>query len=62
MGDKDKSLKDIKSGKGLKPIKTQSTGTKFGLTTEQRNQYLDCEKYIVTKQDNTKNSGNKNGR
>ncbi len=61
MADKDKSLNDIKSGKGLKPIPTQSTSTQSGLTTEQRGQDSGFRKDIFTKQEPTKIS-EKNGK
>mgnify|MGYP004591343727 len=57
MADKDKSLSDIKSGKGLKPIPTQSTSAQSGLTTEQRGQGSGFRKDIFTLQEPTKTSG-----
>lgn len=60
MADKDKSLNDIKSGKGLKPIPTQSTSKHSGLTIEQRSQDSGLRKDIFTLQEPTKTSG-KNG-
>ena len=61
MANKDKSLEDIKSGKGLKPIPTQSTSTQSGLTTEQRSQDSGLRKDTFTRQEPTETSGNKNG-
>ena len=56
MAGKDKSLNDIKSGKGLRPIPTQSTSTQSGLTTEQRGQGSGFRKDIFTLQEPTKTS------
>lgn len=61
MADKDKSLNDIKSGKGLKPIPTQSNSIQSGLTTEQRGQDSGIRKDIFTRQEHIKTSGNENG-
>ncbi len=36
MSGKDKLLEDIKKGKGLPPLNSQSSGNSAGLTTEQR--------------------------
>ena len=36
MGEKDQTLQDIKAGKGLSPLNTQSSSNSSGLTTEQR--------------------------
>lgn len=57
MADKDKSLNDIKSGNGLKPIPTQSTSAQSGLTTEQRGQGSGFRKDNFTLQEPTKASG-----
>ena len=57
MADKDKSLNDIKSGKGLKPIPTQSASAQSGLTTEQRDQRSELKKDIFTLQEPPKTSG-----
>ena len=57
MADKDKSLNDIKSGKGLKPIPTQSASAQYGLTTEQRDQGSGFRKDIFTLQEPPKTSG-----
>lgn len=57
MADKDKSLNDIKSGKGLKPIPTQSASAQSSLTTEQRDQGSGFRKDIFTLQEPPKTSG-----
>lgn len=36
MNNKDSTLKDIKAGKGLKPIPSDGSANKSGITTEKR--------------------------
>jgi hypothetical protein len=59
MADEDKSLKDIKSGKGLEPIPVQGTSTQSGVIAEQRGQKAGFRKDIFTLQAPTQNNRGK---
>lgn len=54
MADNDSTLKDIESGKGLKPIPSQPANNTAGVTTEQRGQDSGVRRDIFTYQDEKK--------
>ena len=60
MSEKDSTLQDIKSGKGLAPLNPQSPSNASGLTTEQRegDRGLKREQYSLNRRDGSKGKNN----
>mgnify|MGYP000103543715 CR=1 FL=1 len=60
MSDKDKTMEDIKSGKGLSPISNNSdSGTQSGITMEQRAKGITYETFTYHgDKNNSKFKGN----
>lgn len=56
MSEKDKTIQDINSGKGLPPLNPQSSGNSSGLTTEQRSDETGLRKdwYTLNRQSDSK--------